>query len=116
MEIKMSQIPIRRVLMDTCTPNHGTYDFTIDCGAVCFDASYDGDGKLSTIDQYFFTEQYSRDDLEASDSLVNVDDSDFPAKTYLLTRELKGNEWLRFHAVVQQKINPDYFFDKYVTE
>lgn len=112
--MKMSQISINKIYMDKYAPEQGSYEFTLDCGAVYFDAFYDGEGNLAAIDQYFFTEEYSRDDLDESDELINIDDHDFPAKTYLLTQEVDGNEWLRFHAVVKQEINPDYFFGKYI--
>ncbi|MDF2928916.1 MAG: hypothetical protein K0Q75_1154 [Anaerospora sp.] len=50
------------------------------------------------------------------DELLSVDCRDFPAKAYLLTKEEQGNEWLRFHAIVPDEIDPDYFYQKYLGE
>ncbi|SDF48515.1 hypothetical protein [Sporolituus thermophilus] len=120
MTIKMTRIPVKRILFDSRTPDdNNTFEFTIDCGAVYFGAVYDGDGSLLTIDQYFYTDNFSRDDLDSvvvDDQLLAVDDRDFPTKTYLLTKGIAGNEWLRFHAVVPDEIDPDYFYQKYVGE
>jgi hypothetical protein len=120
MSVKMSQLPVNRVFFDSSSPEEeGQYEFTIDCGAVYFGAVYDDDGTLMTIDQYFFTETFSRDDLDDAiqeHQLLFVDDSDFAAKTYLLIKHIDGNEWTRFHAVVPEAINPDYFHEKYIGE
>ena len=118
MPIKMSQVPVERVFLDIRTPETtGAYEFTIDCGAVYFGAVYGDDGTLLAVDQYFYTESFSRDDMEdvlSTDQLMFVDDQDFPVKTYLLTKPENGGEWLRFHAVVPEEINPDYFQQKYI--
>lgn len=120
MAMKMNQIPVERIFLDVRTPDiAGGYEFTLDCGAVYFGAVYDDDGSLLAIDQYFYTENFSRDDMEdAIDTrdLLAVDDRDFPSKTYLLSKVEDGNEWLRFHAVVPEEINPDYFHQKYIGE
>lgn len=120
MSIKMSQLPVKRIFFDSSSPvEEGTFEFTIDCGAVYFGAVYDNDGTLLTIDQYFFTDTFSRDDLDDAvqeQELLFVDDSDFTAKTYLLTKQMEGSEWARFHAVVPEEINPDYFHEKYLGE
>jgi hypothetical protein len=120
MAMKMSQIPVERIFLDIRTPEMtGSYEFTVDCGAVYFGAVYDDDGSLLAVDQYFYTKDFSRDDMEDAidtNDLMSVDDRDFPAKTYLLTKAESGNEWLRFHAVVPEEINPDYFHQKYIGE
>lgn len=116
----MSQIPVKRVYLDSQNANEtGNYEFTIDCGAVYFGAVYDNDGDLMTVDQYFYTERNSRDDLESaadSSELLSVDKRDFRSRTYMLTKDDGKNEWIRFHAVVPQDINPDYFHNKYIGE
>jgi len=120
MSIKMSCVPVRKIYFDSRTPQQdGTFEFTIDCGAVYFGAVYDNDGTLLTIDQYFFTENFSREALNSAvetEDLLTVDDQDYIAKAYLLTKNINGNEWLRFHAVVPEIINPDYFHAKYLGE
>lgn len=118
--MQMSSMSVQKVLFDGRSPDKiNQYEFTIDCGAVYFGAVYDGDGKLMTIDQYFYTPETSRDDLDeavAESDLLTVDSRDFPVKTWLLTKVLKGDEWLRFHAVVPDEIDPDYFYQKYLGE
>lgn len=120
MTTKMSQVPVNRVFLDIRTPDVADrYEFTIDCGAVYFGAVYDDEGSLMFVDQYFFTEDFSRDDMEDgidTKDLLYVDNRDYPTKTYMLTKEEQGNEWLRFHAVVPEEINPDYFYSKYMGE
>ncbi|HMM21728.1 MAG TPA: hypothetical protein PKA10_13505 [Selenomonadales bacterium] len=120
MTIKMSPVSVDRIFFDIRTPAiTGDYEFTVDCGAVYFGAVYNDDGTLRAIDQYFYTEAFSRDDMEEAlemDELLSVDSRDFPVKTYLLSREEAGNEWLRFHAVVPEVIDPDYFHQKYIGE
>jgi len=118
--MQMNQLPVKRVLLDSRVANEdGTYEFTVDCGVVYFGAVYDNDGNLITVDQYFYTESCSRNDLENSvdnNELLSVDNRDYWAKTYLLTKQEGDNEWLRFHAVVPQEIDPDYFHQKYIGE
>jgi hypothetical protein len=48
--------------------------------------------------------------------LLSVDNRDYPVKSYLLTKNEHGTEWLRFHAIIPQSVNPDYFYQKYVGE
>ncbi|MPN47769.1 hypothetical protein SDC9_195373 [bioreactor metagenome] len=116
--IQMSQIPVKKVYLNSKISSHiGSYEFSIDCGAVYFGAIYDDEGNLQTVDQYFYTERYSRDDLEsaaAGSDLLSVDSRDYRARTYMLTKYDGKNEWLRFHAVVPQEINPEYFNQKYI--
>lgn len=118
MAMRMSPVPVEGVFLDIRTPDtQGEYEFTVDCGAVYFGAVYDGDGDLLAVDQYFYTEAFSRDDMEETleiDELLSVDNRDFPVKTYLLSKEEQGKEWLRFHAVVPDQISPDYFYQKYI--
>jgi hypothetical protein len=118
MAMKMSQVPVERIYLDLRTPDvTGQYEFTIDCGAVYFGAVYDDDGTLIAVDQYFYTENFSRDDMEDAidtNELLFIDNRDYPVKSYLLTKEEGGNEWLRFHAVVPEEINADYFHQKYI--
>lgn len=120
MTIKMSPVSVERIFFDTRTPDvTGDFEFTVDCGAVYFGAVYNNDGTLRAIDQYFYTEAFSRDDMDEAldtDELLSVEGGDFPVKTYLLSREEGGNEWLRFHAVVPDAIDPDYFHQKYIGE
>ena len=118
MSIHMSQLPVKRICIDGRTLSQdGAYEFTIDCGAVYFGAVYDNDGKLQSVDQFFYSERFSRDDLEGAmqdDQLFTVDDRDFPAKAYLLSKNVSGKDWLRFHAVVPCAISPDYFYNKFI--
>lgn len=120
LRIQMSELPVKKVFLDSETANEdGLFEFTVDCGAVYFGAVYDGDGQLTTVDQYFYTENYSREDLESAAKnvqLLSVDTRDYKPKTYLLTKMESEQEWLRFHAIVPQEINPDYFYQKYVGE
>ena len=120
MTMRMSQLEVERVFLDSRTPEMVSgYEFTVDCGAVYFGAVYDDDGSLLAIDQYFYSKALSRDDVEdalITEDLLLVDDRDFPAKTYLLTKGEGGNEWLRFHAVVPEAIDPAYFQQKYIGE
>lgn len=120
MPMKMSQVPVERIFLDVRTPEAtGSYEFTVDCGAVYFGAVYDDDGTLIAIDQYFYTENFSRDDVEDAvdgEEMLFIDNRDFPVKTYLITKAENGTEWLRFHAVVPDEINPDYFYQKYIGE
>jgi hypothetical protein len=116
--IQMSQIPVKKVYLNSKITSHiASYEFSIDCGAVYFGAIYDDEGNLQTVDQYFYTERYSRDDLESAavgSDFLSVDSKDYRARTYLLTKYDGKNEWLRFHAVVPQEINPEYFNQKYI--
>ncbi len=118
MSMKMSRVPVSGVFLDSRAPAvTGEYEFTVDCGAVYFGAVYDDDGSLLSVDQYFYSEDFSRDDMEEAldtDELMFVDDRDFPVKTYLLSKEESGSEWLRFHAVVPDGIDPGYFRQKYI--
>lgn len=118
MSIHMSQLPVKRICIDGGTLSEdGIYEFTVDCGAVYFGVTYDNDGELQSVDQYFYSERFSRDDLEGAvkdDQLFTVDDRDFPAKTYLLSKNFSGKEWLRFHAVVPCAISSDYFYNKFI--
>lgn len=118
--MKMSPMEVQRVFFDECSPDRiQQYEFTIDCGAVYFGAVYDSDGTLVSIDQYFYSQEVSRDDLDEAigeAELLSVDSRDFPVKAWLLTKEDRGVEWLRFHAVVPDEIDPDYFYSKYLGE
>ncbi|MDF2572677.1 MAG: hypothetical protein K0R55_4281 [Sporomusa sp.] len=120
MSIHMSQLPVKKVYIDgRSLSEDGTYEFTVDCGAVYFDAIYDNDGKLKSIEQYFYTDRFSRDDLDSAlqdNQLLTVDERDFPAKPYLLSKIISGQDWLRFHAVVPCAVNPDYFYNKFIGE
>jgi len=120
MPVKMSRVPVDGIFLDAHDPDsNGSYEFTIDCGALYFGAIYDADGSLTAIDQYFYTDRQSHDELEDAidgQDLLYIDERDYPVKTYLLTKEEGGQEWLRFHAVVPEEINPDYFYQKYVGE
>ena len=119
MSIHMNQLSVNRILMDANAAEAGTFEFAVDCGAVYFGAVYDGDGTLMAVDQYFYSQDFSRDDMEdavGERQLLSVDSPDFPSKAYLLSREMAGNEWLRFHAVVPETIEPDYFYHKYLGE
>jgi hypothetical protein len=120
MSIHMSQLPVKRVCIEGQTLAAGsTYEFTVDCGAVYFGAVYDNEGQLQSVDQYFYTDRFSRDDVEGAikdDQLLTVDDRDFPTKTYLLSKDVSGKDWLRFHAIVPCSINPDYFYNKFIGE
>ncbi len=118
MSIHMNQLPVKRICLDGQTLSEdGVYEFTIDCGAVYFGAFYNNDGQLKSVDQYFYSERFSRDDLDDAmldQQLYTVDDRDFPAKGYLLSKHAAGKEWLRFHAVVPCAINPDYYHNKFI--
>lgn len=118
MREKCNKLPIENIYIDTRTlDEHGPFEFTVDCGSVYFGAVYDGDGSLQAIDQYFYSKDYSHDDLEGSyeeHEIVDVEDEDFPVETYMLNKYEDGNEWLRFHAIVPDKINTHYFYEKYI--
>lgn len=118
--MRMSPVMVDGVFMGREAPAEiGRYEFTVDCGSVYFGAVYNDDGTLMAVDQYFYSDTFSRDDLEEAseeEELLSVDERDFPVKAYLLTRQDRGNEWLRFHAVVPAAIDPDYFQRKYVGE
>lgn len=120
MAMKMGRIPVRRVLLNSQVANdEGEFEFVIDCESIYFDVGYDNAGELQTIEQYFFTGRNSHADIHAAveeQNLLSVDDSDFPVKGYLLAKQEEGNEWLRFHAVVPKKVDPDYFHQKYLGE
>jgi hypothetical protein len=117
----MDQLPIKRLLLDShIACEEGLYEFTIDCGAIYFGAVYNSDGDLTNVAQYFYTEACSRDDMQQSigdKQLLSVDNRDYPVKSYLLTKnDADGTEWLRFHTIVPQSVDPDYFYQKYVGE
>jgi len=116
--MRMSKVPVERVFFDGPMPVAGdNYEFTIDCGAVYFGVLYDAEGALLQVKQYFYSEAETEDDMEQTvleDELLSVDCRDYPAKAYLLTKEEKGKEWLRFHAIVPDEIDPDYFYQKYL--
>lgn len=118
MGIVMNHIPVKNIFLDRrLEDTDGSFEFTVDCGSVYFGAVYDRAGDLLFIDQYFYSDDYSREDLSDAiihKDLLSIEQGDFPAKTYLLTRSVAGQEWLHFHAVVSQKINPDYFEHKYI--
>ncbi|WP_425061250.1 hypothetical protein SCACP_20340 [Sporomusa carbonis] len=120
MSIHMSQLPVKKIYIDSRPLSEdGTYEFTVDCDAVYFGATYDNDGKLMSIDQYFYTDRFSRDDLDGAMSdhqLLMLMTDDFPVKAYLLSKNIGGKDWLRFHAVVPCAINPDYFYSKFIGE
>jgi len=115
--MRMSPVPVEGVFMDSrALRASGEHEFTIDCGAVYFGAVYTPDGTLMFVDQYFFSEGFSRGDMAAAQAaadLLAVDGADFPARTFLLTKEEGGSEWLRFHAVVPERIDPAYFRARY---
>lgn len=118
MTIQMAPISVTRIFLDSDIAEQiGDFEFTIDCGSIYFGAVYDGEGDLQAIDQYFYTESYSLDDLNkaaGNNQLLSVDVKDFQAKTYLLTKMDGEKEWLRFHAVVPQRVDTDYFCQKYI--
>ena len=120
MTIQMSRLPVKKIGIDGSTLSEdGNYEFTVDCGAVYFGAVYDNDGQLKAVDQYFYSDRFSHDDLEGAmdaQQLLTVDDRDFTVKAYLLSKTINNKEWLRFHAVVPCAINPDYFYNKFVGE
>ncbi|MCX7781398.1 MAG: hypothetical protein N2491_10945 [Negativicutes bacterium] len=120
MSIAMSRIPVKAVYLDSrLTDENGTYEFTVDCGSVYFGAVYDQEGELMFVDQYFYSDTFSPDKLTEAIShaeLLNVEMRDYPVKAYLLAKNINGNEWVRFHAVVSQNIDPDYFHQKYIGE
>jgi hypothetical protein len=116
---KMTEIPVDNVSLNTHTPGENSFEFTIDCGGVYFGAVYDRAGHLEYIDQYFYTPNASHSDLTSAIAYgdeVLVDEDDFPTKTYLLTKEEAGHEWMRFHAVVPDQIDTNYFAHKYINE
>ena len=115
--MRMSRVPVERVYIGRLPLSGNNYEFTVDCGAVYFDAVYDRAGALLQINQYFYSEADAEEEMEAAgeqEELFSVDYRDFPAKAYLLTKEEKGNEWLRFHAIVPEEIDPEYFYQKYL--
>ena len=116
--VQMAQIPVKKVYLNAQSQQQiGIYEFDIDCGAVYFEALYDKDGTLKTVDQYFYAERSLPDSLErvtGDDALLAVDTKDYASKTYMLTKFDGKNEWLRFHAVVPREINPEYFRNKYI--
>lgn len=116
--IQMSQLPVKRVYIDGRNlSEEGTYEFTVDCDAVYFGAVYDNEGNLQSVNQYFYTERFSREDVEGAlkdDQLFMVDGHDFPTRAYLLSKNIAGKDWLRFHAVVPCAVNPDYFYSKFI--
>lgn len=118
MGIVMNHMPVKNIFLDRrLEETDGSYEFTIDCGSVYFGAVYDQAGDLLFIDQYFYSDDYSREDLSDAiihKDLLSVEQSDFPVKAYLLTRSWGEQEWLHFHAVVSQNINPNYFETKYI--
>jgi hypothetical protein len=119
-DAQTTSVPINKILLNTHTPGENNFEFTVDCGAVYFGAVYDKVGHLQHIDQYFYTEATSRWDLASAishgDEII-VDDQDFPAETYLVTKEGEdGEEWLRFHAIVPDIIDTNYFAQKYLNE
>jgi hypothetical protein len=118
MGIEMSRLPIQGVYLDSRMPEgNGTFEFTIDCGSVYFGAVYDDDGDLMFIDQYFYSDTFSQENMTEAINhaeLLTVEDRDYPVKGYMLSKDENGDEWLRFHAVVSQKISPDYFQQKYI--
>jgi len=120
MTMKMGNLPIKKVLLDSQTAtDEGEYEFIIDCESVYFNALYDNEGSLQCVDQYFYTEKRSYSDIESATKereLLSVDQHDFPVKSYLLAKQQQGNEWLRFHAVVPKMVDPDYFHQKYLGE
>lgn len=120
MVTKMGKLPIKKVLLNSQTMcNEGEFEFIIDCESVYFNALYDNDGKLQYVDQYFYTEHNSHDDIDSAideQEVLGIDDYDFPVKSYLLAKQEHGNEWLRFHAIVPKEVNPDYFQQKYLGE
>jgi len=120
MVMKMGQLPVKKVLLNSQTAcDDGEFEFIIDCESVYFNALYDNDGQLQCVDQYFYTENRSHDDIGTAteeQELLNVDNIDFPVKSYLLAKQEQGNEWLRFHAVVPKEVDPDYFQQKYLGE
>jgi hypothetical protein len=114
-----TMIPVDKISLNAHTPGDNDFAFTIDCGAVYFGAIYDNTGHLQYIDQYFYTENSSRWDLAsavAHGEEIIVDEDDFPVETYLLTKQERGEEWLRFHAVVPDNIDTSYFAQKYLLE
>ncbi len=120
MATKMGRLPVKKVLLNSKTvSDEGEYEFIIDCESIYFDVGYDNEGALQFVDQYFYTDRNSQGDLEFAaeqNILLNVDDNDFPVKSYLLAKQEQGNEWLRFHAVVPKTVDPGYFHQKYLGE
>lgn len=118
--MKMGQLPVKKILLNSQTENtEGECEFIIDCEAVYFNAVYDHGGKLQCVDQYFYTENHSHEDIEtatADQELLHVDDQDFPVKSYLLAKKEEGDEWLRFHAIVPKVIDHEYFYQKYLSK
>lgn len=117
--MRMSKVPVERVYIGRIPFAGNNYEFTVDCGAVYFDVVYDEEGTLLQIKQYFYSEADAEEEIEETveqDELLSVDCRDYPAKAYLLTKEENGNEWLRFHAIVPDEIDPDYFYQKYLGE
>ena len=118
--MKMGQLPVKKVLLHSEAANaEGECEFIIDCEAVYFNAMYDNSGKLQCVDQYFYTENHSHEDIEsatAEQELLSVDQHDFPVKSYLLAKNEQGDEWLRFHAVVPKTIDHEYFHHKYLVK
>lgn len=120
MAIKMGSLPVKKVLLKSeIVSDEGEYEFIVDCESVYFDVGYDNSGNLQFVDQYFYTDRNSPGILcSAAEKslLLHVDEIDFPAKSYLLAKREKGNEWVRFHAVVPKVIDPGYFHQKYLGE
>lgn len=119
MENNTAAVPIHKILLNTFTPDDNNFEFTIDCGAVYFGAVYDKKGGLQHIDQYFYTENASRWDLAsaiAHGEEILVDEEDYPVEAYLITKQEGGEEWLRFHAVVPDRLDTEYFAQKYLNE
>lgn len=118
MPMKMGQLPVKKVLLNSHTvSSQGEYEFVIDCESIYYNALYDNEGKLQGVDQYFYTDKLSYKDLASAtkeQELLSVDENDFPVKSYMLAKREQDKEWLRFHAVVPKTVDPDYFHQKYV--
>jgi len=118
MPMKMGQLPVKKILLNSQTATvQGEYEFIIDCESIYYNALYNNEGNLQGIDQYFYTEKLSYEDLDDAteeQELLNVDENDFPVKSYMLAKQEQGKEWLRFHAVVPKVVDPGYFYQKYL--
>lgn len=119
MAIKMGNLPVKKVLLNSKAADEGECQFIVDCDSVYFDVEYDKHGNLQSVDSYFYAEHNFPGSLctaEERERMLNVDDNDFPVKSFLLAKREQGNEWVRFHAVVPKIIDPGYFHQKYLGE
>jgi hypothetical protein len=117
MRMKMSRVPVDRVFLDRRGPTvTGECEFTVDCGSVYFGAVYAGDGNLLTVDQYFYSEEFSHTTWRRRSPRVLISWTTGISGEDVLLRRGGRRGVAAVPRGGAEGVDPDYYRQKYIGE